>query len=175
VPALTILFDLSRALRFYDGWNRQNQGGVNPPDPANKAYFFCHSVFWCSVAAFFGDVGEIQGYQTLYSHISGTNNTGIPGWMTIICNPAGDILSGILIGDDDNALTVAKGMIDTVKAGTTYTFHYTISNVVITEFNKLTVLGDSVFVRWNQRPPADPRRNPPLFGKARFNLRFKTQ
>jgi hypothetical protein len=168
-PSLSILFDLSRMLRFYNGCNLQHEGGVNPPDPADKAYFFCHSVFGLSVAAFFGPAGQIQGYETVYN----ANNEGVPGWMTIVCNPDGDILSGLLIGNDDNALTIAKGNLTSVSGTNPYDFHYSISNVDVTGFEKLTDLGDSTDVSWHQLP--DSSGTPERTGDARFFLRFQTE
>ena len=67
-PTLTLLFDLSRMLRFYDGLGNS----VNPSDPANYAYFFAHTLFGgvnvggviqnvAPIAAFFGTPGVDTG------------------------------------------------------------------------------------------------------------------
>jgi hypothetical protein len=170
-PSLTLVFDLSRMLRFYNGCNLQHTGGVNPNDPANKAYFFCHSVFYGSVAAFFGTPGQIQGYESVYNCTEG--NCGVKAWMTIICNQAGNIISGILLGNDDNDFTIAKGNITTVSGSNPYDFHYSGSNVDITGFQKATVLGDSTIVAWHQL--ATEGGNPERTGQAKFTLRFKTK
>jgi hypothetical protein len=169
-PSLTILVDLSRVLRFYNGCNLSHTGGVNPNDPVNKAYFFCHSVFGASIAAFFGTPGQIQGYSSVYNCTSG--NCGVKAWMTIICNPAGQIISGILIGNDDNDLTIAKGYITTVTGTNPIDFHYALSNVDITGFTKGSTLGDSTIVAWHQL--ATDGGNPERTGHAKFTLGFKT-
>jgi hypothetical protein len=169
-PNLTIVFDLSRVLRFYNGCNKSHSGGVNPGDPADRAYFFCHSVFWGSLAAFFGTPGQIQGYSNVYNCTDG--NCGVKGWMTIICDPAGKIISGILIGNDDNDLTIAKGLITTATGTSPIDFHYGGSNVDITGFVKGTALGDSTVVAWHQI--ATPGGNPERTGHAKFTLGFKT-
>jgi hypothetical protein len=107
---LTLLFDTSRLLRFYNGLSPQS--GPNPADPADRAYFFAHSLGGTFAAAFFGDPGRIEGYRTVYSCArEDGNGEGVTGWMTIIFDASGGFLSGLLMGDDDNALTVAKGRI----------------------------------------------------------------
>jgi hypothetical protein len=169
-PNLTLVFDLSRMLRFYNGCNLQHTGGVNPNDPANKAYFFCHTVFSGSVGAFFGTPGQIQGYESVYNCTEG--NCGVKAWMTIMCNQTGNIISGILLGNDDNDFTIAKGNITTVSDSNPFDFHYSGSNVDITGFQKATVLGDSTIVAWHQL--ATEGGNPERTGHAKFTLRFKT-
>jgi hypothetical protein len=170
-PAMTILFDLNRMLRFYDGCRLTE--GASQGDPFNKAYFFCHSVFLNSIASFFGKPGQIQGYQSLYN-VTGRNE-GVPGWMTLIWKASGELLTGILIGDDDNALVVAKGRITSMAktdADTTYSFHYDCSNVDMVAFKKCVNLGDSTIGWWNQTVPMG--NNQPFTGGAKFTLRFKT-
>jgi hypothetical protein len=112
-PTLTILVDLNRMLRFNDGVISQ---GPLPGDLGNKAYFFGHTLFQYSVAAFIGAAGTIQGYQTEYSAYpagqpigSGADTT--LGWMTLIFDSTGNFLSGNLIPDNDNALVGSKGAI----------------------------------------------------------------
>lgn len=105
IPTISILFDLSRMLRFYNGMS-SGESGVNPLDPPDKAYFFCHSVFRHSVAGFIGNIGKVQGYETNY-----TSPGNVKGWMTLILDEEGHFLAGNLIGDDDNDLTIAKGWI----------------------------------------------------------------
>ena len=113
-PTFTILVDLNRMLRFYDGLNEISHGGVGPSDPADKAYFFSNSTFRGSIAAFLGTPGTIQGYQTEYAayYADKVVPEGVPGWMTILFDAHGNFMSGLLMGDDDNSLTVAKGNID---------------------------------------------------------------
>lgn len=117
-PTVTILFDLNRMLRFYNGLNPDlGHGGVNPDDPTDKAYFFAHSVFLDSVGIFIGDAGRIEGYKAIYvnydDHIGDGTQAGVEAWMTLVFDADDNFLSGHLIGDDDNALTVAKGQIST--------------------------------------------------------------
>ena len=117
-PTITILFDLNRMLRFYNGMNPDlGHGGVNPDDPTDKAYFFAHSVFGDSIGVFIGDAGRIEGYQAIYVNYDGSvgdgTEAGVEAWMTLVFDANDNFLSGHLIGDDDNALTVAKGQIGT--------------------------------------------------------------
>ncbi|HEX3043326.1 MAG TPA: hypothetical protein VHY08_01115 [Bacillota bacterium] len=109
---LTILVDISRMLRFYDGY------GLD--DSSHNAAFFSDSVFKNSIACFIGSVGEIRGYQTDYAAICppDSHTEYVTGWMTLIFNPSGDFLSGIMMADDDNALCVAKGTVKTLDTAT---------------------------------------------------------
>lgn len=171
-PTLTVLFDLSKMLRFYNGCNITHTGGVNPPDPSDKAYFFCHSVFCGSIATFVGAPGQIQGYETLFN--CSTNDCGVPGWMTLVCNFGGGIISGILIGDDDNDLAISKGTIDSVAGTNPYDFHYTINKVNVSNFTKATALGDTSVASWVQPVGSVNGQISERTGLARFILRFKT-
>ncbi|MCG6911170.1 MAG: hypothetical protein LJE94_13735, partial [Deltaproteobacteria bacterium] len=84
-----------------------------PDDPTDKAYFFAHSVFIDSIGIFIGDAGRIEGYQAIYVNYDDDGNAGVEAWMTLVFDADDHFLSGHLIGDDDNALTVAKGQIGT--------------------------------------------------------------
>ena len=164
-PKLTILLDVSRALRFYNGLDPVQ--GPTPSDLHDRCYFFSHSVLTSSIACFFGDPGSIQGYQTVFDVTANVNQPiDIPGWMTLVYDAAGDIQSGILTGDDDNALTVAKGLVTgpvTTGPGA-YTFGYTISTVDVTGFAKVSAIGAYDDVSWQQTAGH-------LFaGTARFTL-----
>jgi hypothetical protein len=173
-PTLTILVDLSRMLRFYNGLDPVQ--GPNPSDLNNRAYFFCHSLFGGGarpIACFFGEVGSIQGYQVICSVTNPAPDESpvdIPAWMTLIFNPAGDIQSGFLIGDDDNALTVAKGNITsaTTKAGNKYDFCYDISGVTVTDFEKQTVLEG-----YSATDPTWVQTSPVRSGVSRFILKLQ--
>jgi hypothetical protein len=169
-PKLTILVDVSRALRFYDGLDTLS--GPTPSDLKDSAYFFSHSVLTNAIACFFGDAGSIQGYQTVFDVTAGVAEAvDIPGWLTLVYGSSGDILSGILIGDDDNALTVAKGMVQspvTVSTGS-YTFSYDISGVDVTGFTKVTALDGFDDVDWQQQSSMSTD----FGGTARFTLKLE--
>jgi hypothetical protein len=178
---LTILVDLNRMLRFYVGLNTLDHGGVNPDDPANKAYFFCHSVFSNSIAAFIGDAGSIQGYQTSYASYEintpigapGVTPAGVPGWMTLIYDAGGNLLSGMLIGDDDNSLTIAKGCITSYNGSTfVYSIDSDQSVFSVTGFEKQTTLNNSSPVAAWEKTKA--RSGDSLYhGEAIFKLLFQ--
>jgi hypothetical protein len=169
---LTILLDVSRALRFYDGLGSQ---GPNPSDLANKAYFFSHSVLTNSIACFFGNPGSIDGYQTVFdvsSQLSGDPiEVDIPGWMTVVYDANGDIQSGILSGDDDNALTVAKGLITSSTQSPTgvYDFGYSISAADVTGLARVSTLGSYADAPWAQ----DGTTTYQFSGNARFTLKLQ--
>lgn len=133
---ITILFDINRLLRFYNGTG----SGVNPTDPIHKAYFFGHSLLGSWIATFFGDPGKIEGYATRYS-VTATPNPGyglVKGWMTVVYDSNGKFLSGLLMGDDDNALTCAKGWITSyTDNGTTADFSYDTSNITVSGFERV--------------------------------------
>jgi hypothetical protein len=136
---LTILFDTSRVLRFYDGGN-PGGSGVNPPDPGNKAYFFGHSLLSTFIAPFFGTPGRIEGYKAFYSATAGG---GVYAWMTLVYDGDGNFLKGMLMGDDDNALTIAKGRVLTFEDGAsagTYDFTYDTANGSVTGFSRVSTL-----------------------------------
>lgn len=175
-PVLTILFDLNRMLRFYNGLNLEHQGGVNPSDPADKAYFFSHSIFGNSVATFFGVAGKIQGYETVYAayNLDTPIGNGLPcairGWMTLVYDANGNFLTGSLIGNDDNALTVAKGQIVDYQPGASgYDFTYDLDDHAsifhVYGFSKVETVGDSTPVAtWDA---------PNNHGEAIFTLRLQ--
>ncbi len=179
-PTLTILVDLSRMLRFYDGLGR----GVNPSDPKTSAYFFSHTVFSQSIAAFFGTPGAIQGYSAKYaeypSSSSGYPASGVSGevdgWMTLIFATDGSLISGILSENDDNALTVGKGWIGQsiptpgaagapgVFADLPYslppdTYH-------LLNFVKGSAIGDNGFFDWNSTAMNG------MYGEVEYTLLF---
>jgi hypothetical protein len=165
-PTLTILIDVSRALRFYDGLGAS---GPNPSDLGSAAYFFSHSVLSHSIACFLGGYGSIQGYETVFDvtqHVSSA--VDIPGWMTVVYDGSGNIQSAILSGDDDNALTVAKGLVttSTTTSPGVYTFHYDITEATVTGFTRVSTVGSSSDASWAQPGGS-------LYGgDARFILRL---
>lgn len=102
--AITLAIDLNRMLRFYANTRADNQ----PPNPGMKAgtsYFFT-TVFPSSVMAFVGDIGSVEGYQ-----LSASQNGGaaVDAWMTLFKDASGAFVSGNVMPDDDDALTILKG------------------------------------------------------------------
>jgi len=83
---------------------------------------------------------------------------------------ATDIQSGILIGDDDNAGTVLKGLVRSSTATTTSAgvcdFTYDISNVTVTGFTKAAILGAYADATWAKSTAGDP-------GMARYTLKLE--
>jgi hypothetical protein len=169
-PALTILFDLNRVLRFYNGCS-QNGGPNAGNDPLNRALFFDFSVFPNSIAAYFGTPGQIQGYETVYNCSGG--NCGVKGWMTLIFAADSSIMSGVLIGNDDNDFCISKGMVRTsTKTNSTWDFSYDISKVDVTGFTKGVALGDSSIAVWT-KPGVNGAAT--MTGQAKYSLRFITK
>ncbi|HEX3045354.1 MAG TPA: hypothetical protein VHY08_11410 [Bacillota bacterium] len=141
--SVTILVDISRMLRFYDGY------GLNDND--QYAAFFSDSVFGSSIACFIGDVGEIRGYQTDYAAYNVDHYENVSGWMTLIFSPGGAFLSGIMMADDDNALCVAKGTVKTLDT-TTGSLTYELGNETFTiasGFQKGTDIDNSCTVNFS--------------------------
>jgi hypothetical protein len=155
-PTLTILFDLSRVLRFYNG-KRGTDGADNIG--TTNAFFYAFSVFPQSVATFIGDAGTIQGYEAHFNgyELNGgdtSNPHAVPGWMTLIYDPQGNFLSGMMIGDSDTSWTVCKGGIATyTEAGGLADMTYSVntqSNNTLSSFQKQTVLDEyTPLATWN--------------------------
>ena len=177
-PQLTILFDLSRVLRFYNGLHPDQQG-VNPGDIGDKAYFFTHSTFSESVGLFFGTPGEIYGYKTIYASynpeepIGSVTPGGVLGWMTLIFDSQDQLLKGHLIGDDDNALTVAKGNIQSFETDETgfVTFTYTIG-AAESGTNSFTVSGFEQLTEPGTLTPVTTFESTFQHGEAVFELKY---
>jgi len=165
-PSLTIVFDINRVLRFYSGKNTQ---GVNPSDPANKAYFFAHSLLGTFVGAFFGVAGSIQGYRTFFATTNAT--ASISGWMTLIFDGSGKFLSGMLMPDDDNTLTISKGMITSyaVQGDGTATFSYNIAGGTVVGFKPVVTINDSTDLLAFSTTPAG-LYSQPYTGQCYFQL-----
>jgi hypothetical protein len=162
---LTILFDINRVLRFYDGKNGVGFGGVNPPDPRDKAYFFGHSLLGTFIAPFFGTPGRVEGYKAVYS----ASGAGVYAWMTLVFDGDGNFLKGMLMGDDDNALTIAKGIMLTFDdaGGGLYDFTYDIANGDVSGFGRVSTLNYySPLVTFSTNNGA------PQSGEAYFQLQF---
>jgi hypothetical protein len=167
---LTILFDISRALRFYDGAGGANSG-PSPADSSANAYFFSHSVLTKSIACFFGEPGSIEGYSTLYENSAALAQNLIPGWMTLVLDGSGGILSGLLVGDDDNAGTVLKGLITAHSANPAagVDFSYDISMATVSGFVAPAAVGGYADAAWTQDGLAGRTGG----GTARFTLQLK--
>ncbi len=122
-PAITMVIDQGRILRFFDGETSQ---GPNPGagTPGDKAYFFS-TIFENSTYIFVGQAGSIRGYRYSLAATHGVDlGTAVPaegsrtcvsdcknvnGWLTIIEDTKGAPLAISLMPDDDNAFTVMKG------------------------------------------------------------------
>jgi len=176
-PTITILFDLNRMLRFYNG--------MNPDDPTDKAYFFAHSVFSDSIGVFIGDAGRIEGYQAIYVNYDGFvgdgTEAGVEAWMTLVFDANDNFLSGHLIGDDDNALTVAKGQIGTYTVDLidgsvefTYLLNHNLTVYYLEGFERQGTIGSrSPTAQYWSENNADPLDPDPFIGlgEAEFILR----
>jgi hypothetical protein len=188
---LTLFFDLNRVLRFFNGEKfaidapdpaapEYEEGGdwdhgVNPGDPSDRAYFFAHS--FMPIAAFVGVEGRIEGYQSIYRGPEDQMWT-VRGWMSLVFDSAGELITGMLIGDDDNDFTVAKGAIQTFDASPTGTgrqIFYDLDDgdnrFYVDGFVSQTDLGSSTgeLDFWSEHE--DPSRDPHT-GTAEFILRF---
>ena len=171
--AFTILFDVSRTLRFYDGLG----GGTGSPDDlSTSAYFYSHSVLTNSIVCFFGDPGMIQGYSTLYD--AGVLNVAA-GWMTLIYDSTGNIQSGLLIGDDDGSV-INKGLVGPVTvSGSTFDFSFSKGlpadyyQVVVTGFTKVSALQGTTDAAWAKNWHRTGLQTVTDSGDARFTLRLE--
>ena len=180
-PTLTILVDLNRMLRFYDGLNEINHGGVGPADLADKAYFFSDSTFRGSIAAFLGTPGTIQGYQTEFAayYADKVIPEGVPGWMTIMFDAQGNFLSGLLMGDDDNSLTIAKGPVDSYSdSGQEFVYSIGAANGVqrifqVNNFVRQTTLNSASPVATWIQTQAESADAVTFHGEAIFTLLFQ--
>ncbi len=107
---LLLAVDLDRMLRYF----ANTREDLQPPNPTMKAgtsYFFT-SVFLDSAMLAPADGTTIEGYRLVVT-VSGSGQSAVlEEWMTVIRGPDGAPLGGVIIPDDDNTLTVAKGSID---------------------------------------------------------------
>jgi hypothetical protein len=92
-PTLTIVVDLDRALAFYDNrYPFSDDCGVS-----NAAYFYPR--INGSVAVFYGTPGTIQGYEAQFKN---QNGKGYGAWMTLVLDPDGNFISGMMTPDNGN-------------------------------------------------------------------------
>jgi hypothetical protein len=122
---LTVLFDISRTLTFYDG-DTVNRNQAPSGGPYDKAYFTAHESFCgdgASIAAVFpGDVGSIEGYKVEFvwsqtdpgfdadsagPYLQNDTTYGGMGWLTIIYGPDGKYMGGKMF--QDNGTFCPKG------------------------------------------------------------------
>lgn len=111
-PKLTLFFDLNRVLRFYNGKAGANSGGVNPTDRGDRAYFFAHSLFGRFINVYFGNTGTVEGYKTMFYN----GDMAVTGWLSLVFDANDNFLSGIIMGNNDNDLSIAKGRITSFVA-----------------------------------------------------------
>lgn len=168
---LTLLFDISRMLRFYDGLSPSS--GPNPGDSSSHAYFFAHTMVNTFEASFFGAAGSIVGYDTFFSAHVMDHYEGVEGWMSIVYGASGNFLTGMLMGNDDNALTVAKGVISDFAIGSatdagisSYDISYNIADGTVTGFIPATTITHYTDLATFTSINGD--------GEAYFQLQFKT-
>jgi hypothetical protein len=189
-PTLTILVDLNRMLRFYSGLGNppDNAPDSGPPpnntqDAWNNAYFYTHFNNQ-NVAAFFGTPGMIQGYQGIFNTYQIANGTAfnlnqnenqpcgaIKNWMTIVFDSQGNVLSAMLLTDNDTALVVAKGNITlpvSFSSTTPTSFTYTCGgSYTLYQFLLGTSVGNLGYYNW-----ADGQNQ--YYGDCSFTLDFTT-
>jgi hypothetical protein len=107
---VTLAVDLNRTLRYF----ANTRSDLQPPNPAMKAgtsYFFATTFTWSTVLIA-GDGLDFQGYQlTVVQHRSDGGTAVVPTWLTLALS-GGAVASGLVIPDDDNDLTLAKGSLD---------------------------------------------------------------
>jgi hypothetical protein len=196
-PTLTILVDLSRMLKFYDGQNPNTIGlpsGTSPNDATTNAYFYT-IMDNSNVAAFFGTPGMIQGYQGLYTAYQISDGTSYansnttpefpssPGnavrnWMDLVFDPNGNLIAGCSWVDDMADYKIAMGTVSpTSQLSSTVA-----ANLVIGESgsNNIThywtipkfILGSSVgdygYFDWTDTNSVD-------YGDCQLTLAFTTQ
>jgi hypothetical protein len=112
---LSLAMDLDRMLRYFANIRTD----LEPPNPDMKAgtsYFFT-TVFPFSTVLVPGQGGSVEGYQlTVVASKGGGGSEVVPGWLTVIRDAGGAVVGGVVMGDDDNGLTVAKGNLAPVSA-----------------------------------------------------------
>jgi hypothetical protein len=112
--ALTLAVDLNRMLRYFAN-TRADLGAPNPNMKAGTSYFFT-TVFPFSTVLVEGGAGSVEGYALTVVASKAGGTEVVPGWLTVIRAADGAVVGGVVIGDDDNGLTVAKGNLDPTAA-----------------------------------------------------------
>jgi hypothetical protein len=163
---LTVLFDISRTLTFYDG-DTINKNQAPSGGSYDKAYFTAHESFCgdgASIAAVFpGKVGAIEGYKVDYiwsqtdpdfdadSAGPGLQNDttyGGLGWLTIMYGPDGKVIGGKMF--QDNGTFCPKGTLtyfNPAQQRINIGLGYSSSAFQIYGFKRGTTLGDVCFCR----------------------------
>jgi len=103
---ITLAVDLNRQLRYF----ANTREDFNPPNPSMKtgtSYFFT-TIFALSTMAAAGDTASIEGYELALD----AGGSLLKEWMTVVRDAAGSPVTGVVIPDDDNTLTLLKGRLD---------------------------------------------------------------
>jgi hypothetical protein len=72
------------------------------------SYFFT-TVFPFSTVLVADEGATIEGYRLTVVASSEFGAVQVPGWLTVVRGADGAVVGGVVMGDDDNDLTVAKG------------------------------------------------------------------
>jgi hypothetical protein len=163
---LTVLFDISRTLTFYNG-DTINKNQAPSGAPYDKAYFTAHESFCgdgASIAALFpGKVGCIEGYKIEYvwsqtdpdrdadsagPWLQNDTTFGGLGWLTIMYGPDGKVIGGKMF--QDNGTFCPKGTLSYFNASEqriNLGLGYSSSAFQLYGFKRGTTLGDVCFCR----------------------------
>ncbi len=105
--SLKLAMDLDRMLRYFAN-TRSELGAPNPNMKGGTSYFFT-TVFPFSTVLVADENATVEGYRLTVIATSNQGSGQVPGWLTVIRDADGDVVGGMVMGDDDNDLTVAKG------------------------------------------------------------------
>ncbi len=105
--SLKLAMDLNRMLRYFANV-REELGAPNPNMKGGTSYFFT-TVFPFSTVLVADEGATIEGYRLTVTAFSEHGAGLVPGWLTVIRGADGAVVGGVVMGDDDNDLTVAKG------------------------------------------------------------------
>jgi hypothetical protein len=103
---VTLAIDLNRQLRYF----ANTRGDFNPPNPGMKtgtSYFFT-TIFRWSAVGIAGDGASVEGYQVDVED----GSLIVKEWLTVFRDAGGQPIAGLVIPDDDNDHTIAKGTLD---------------------------------------------------------------
>jgi len=139
VSNLTIIIDLDRALRFYDG--EKNTPWVNA--------VFYNGLASSFIMASFGTPGLIQGYQTEFieTNLQGYSIVAESGWMTLIFDATTNLLCGTLFSDDEGG-TCSHGSIYSYTNNSGFVYAIWSDTWIVSGFQQQTVLSNIQVVSW---------------------------